>query len=187
MTQFLEGGKLYRLVLTETQLTGFVSWGDLFRPEMNVCILALLLGVESRCVEALTWEPNDAENALARLAPGRLQKARDVYARALPKGADPNMPMEAEELVCSTTFADKAAMVGPLEQFGGISRRQLEKDFARMERTRNGLAHTRMGRSEGLRDLSEVIRIAEDILRRLSPLDEPRGLRLVVSNKRIVE
>lgn len=39
----------------------------MFRPEVTVCVLALLLDVEQKCAELLTWEPEDAERAFARL------------------------------------------------------------------------------------------------------------------------
>jgi hypothetical protein len=182
MTEFLESPKPYRLILTETRLTGFVCWADLFKPEVNVCVLALLLEVEDKCAEALTWEPMDAEEAFARLSEGRQQKAREVYTRAMSRDNESDTPVQAEDLVYATTFVDKATMVGSLEQFAGVSRRQLEKEFVRMERTRNSLAHTRMRPTGELRELAEVIRSAEDVLRRLSPLSEQRGLRLVVSD-----
>jgi hypothetical protein len=162
METFTDSDKGWRLVLTGTLLSGFVLWTDLSRPELRVCVLALLLEVEEKCAELLTWDPGDAKAAFDRLSEGRRQKAAELIIRRASTEGGLNHLYLPEEVVYSTTFADKATMVAPLEQFAGISRRQLQRNFARMERIRNSLAHTRMQR-EQLAEFREVIRSAEDV------------------------
>jgi len=79
-------------------------------------------------------------------------------------------------------FADKGAMAAPLRQFNGIRPQELQRQFKQMEDVRNQLAHTALDRRGELSQLADVIRYAEDILRRLSPSDEPK-LRLILPNE----
>jgi hypothetical protein len=65
-------GSRWRLVLHGTTLAGFLSPGELCRPELLICVLALLLGVEQRCAEAVTWEPGHSAVALNKLSERRL-------------------------------------------------------------------------------------------------------------------
>jgi hypothetical protein len=170
------------LVMSGTELTGYVSWVDLFRPELRVCVLALLLDVEQRCSEAVTWEPGDAYAAWARLSAGRQAKAAETFERR--RGRPPG-EADVEELIYSTTFIDKAALISGLPQFSGLSRRQLSVVFSTMEKVRNTLAHTSMDSRGDFQQLVMAVHLAEVLLKALTPKSDVPPLRLVVSDSPI--
>lgn len=171
---FADRSRPWAFVLTGTRLTGIVDKTDLWKPEFIVCIFALLLDVEQQCAEVLA-NHEEIDTIWATLTPGRQAKALEVFEKRTKKSPD---MATTSDLVFCTTFADKPSMLALLPSFADISKRQLKTDFATMEKCRNLLAHTGESAVMELEEMVRVIDIAEGMLKRLLPQEEPT-IRLV--------
>ena len=149
-TPLLDMPSLFRkhyffFVLTRNDITHFVSFQDMDKLLMKLCLFSLIMELEAKILELLMlnifghrWRPS-IERYLGYLSKGRLEKARSLcgmkYGRESPGG-----------ILRCTTFIDKKQILRKDPEISSRlpfnSRRELDRFFKRVEDVRNQIAHS---------------------------------------------
>jgi hypothetical protein len=138
---FARRSRPFVFVVDGTDLTGTVSYLDLFSRIGQLCILALTFHLESSAEELCTLQPQQCWSALS---PARKKFAEAVLERRHRSVSGTNEAFEKYrllQLVRCTTFADKATMIAKAHLVPAISNTELKSVFAFAERIRNLCAH----------------------------------------------
>jgi hypothetical protein len=127
----------FSLVLTQNNISHFVSFQYLDKLPMKLCLFSLLMELEAKMLDLFMLKPEYIETLLHFLSNSRLQKAKALCKRKYKKESP-------ERLLHCTTFTDKKRM---LIQSCEISKLPFEKHetdnlFERIEEVRNRIAHS---------------------------------------------
>ena len=152
-----------RLVVSGAGIVGMVGLSDLQQLPVRTALFALITSLEitmANWIEA-KWSDN-ADGWLCILSPGRQQKVREKVRKLK------NDDSFVSEILC-TEFKDKCDIVRKDGPISG-SQRQLEREFAAMEKLRNVLAHAGFyaGTFQKTLEVRSVIRRAMQIQRLLN-------------------
>ena len=132
-----EDADYYLYVISGNELVGWLSYPDLFKLPLRLCLFAELLSIEERMLSIIQ---RDAAKCFSQLPPHRRQLALNTYARRKYDRDEFGNPYP-QRLVACTCFTDKKLMLleSPLAVDIPAVSEQLNMDFA--ERLRNDLAH----------------------------------------------
>jgi hypothetical protein len=124
-------------VLTQNNISHFVSFQYLDKLPMKLCLFSLFMELEAKMLDLFMLKPEYIETLLHFLSNSRLQKAKALCKRKYKKESP-------KRLLHCTTFTDKKRM---LIQSCEISKLPFEKHetdnlFERIEEVRNRIAHS---------------------------------------------
>ena len=161
------------LVLRGNHFVGWLSYGDMHKPPLRLCLFAMLINLERLLLAALLKTPQEATS---RMSAGRLNKAREIY-RLRQYGVDRAGEPYASKLLECTTLADKFAIASKTRALtAGIPALLHKKGRSAAEELRNELAHPGMeeGSSKLLtrESLWPFIQWAEELTKELGKLTE---------------
>jgi hypothetical protein len=126
------------LVLKGNHFIGWLSYSDLHKPPLRLCLFAMLINIERLLLDVALLS---ARESVGFMSEGRLSKAKEIYAFR-----EYNYDQKGEEfsskLLECTTIADK---IGIVKKYPSIKQtvRALgkRKFFSEVERLRNEIAH----------------------------------------------
>jgi len=125
-------------VLTGNEITHLVSFQDMDRLPMRLCLFSLVMQLESKLLELLSIDWSSLERYLACLPPARLKKAQDLCREKYKHETPPRL------LLC-TTFVDKKQLLrhvpGIMSKLPFHSKNEIDQAFKRIETVRNQIAH----------------------------------------------
>ncbi len=125
-------------VLRGNHFVGWVSYRDLHKPPLRLCLFALLINIERMLLDAVSLSPGES---LAWLSKGRLNKAKKIYARRNYRDNREGKPFDSLLLEC-TTMADKLAIAGKVTSIKDSVPSLTQRKFrGAVERLRNEIAH----------------------------------------------
>lgn len=125
-------------VLRGNHFVGWVSYRDLHKPPLRLCLFALLINIERMLLDAVSLS---AAESLACLSQGRLHKAKEIYALRNYRNDREGKPFVSLLLEC-TTLADKIAIAGKAANIRGSIPTLANRKFREaVERLRNEIAH----------------------------------------------
>jgi len=123
-----------KFVLDGAEISGTLSYSDLFGAEFSLCLFALTLELEESALRLLLIRP---EAALENLTEDRLNSAKAVAEIRYGSIRATNQ----RNLLRSTTFIDKCTMIKKGGLIDALSNTKLQSVFTRAERLRNQCAH----------------------------------------------
>lgn len=97
-------------VLKGNELIGWLSYGDLHKPPLRLCLFALLLSIERMLLDAVSLSPGESVGVLSE---GRLKKAKEIYGLRKYRNDSEGEPFTSLLLEC-TTIADKIGIARKL-------------------------------------------------------------------------
>ena len=129
----------FYFVLTRNEITHVVSFPDLDKLPVKLCLFSLVMELESAMLDLLVDDNTSVQRYLAYLPRSRRDKAEELcrakYRQVTPVGT----------LFC-TTFVDKKHMLSRNSKVVATlpfeSRRQYDRFFKRVENVRNQIAHS---------------------------------------------
>jgi len=125
-------------ILTGNEITHVVSFQDMDKLPMKLCLFSLVMELESKLLELLSIDSASLERYLGYLSPDRLRKAQDLCKMKY-KGET------LERLLLCTTFIDKKQILRQVPEFAGKlpfrSNNEIDRAFKRIENVRNQIAH----------------------------------------------
>jgi hypothetical protein len=134
-------------LLTGNQITHIVRFGDCDRLPFRMCLLILLMELESAMTSALLRYGSTEETVFARLPEKRRTKARELLEakqRELKK-VNPKYTVQRGDLLQCTYMIDKATMIENdpklLERLSSLGVDGLHESLKQLENLRNELAH----------------------------------------------
>lgn len=127
-------------VLFHHAITHFVSFQDMDRLPMKLCLFSLLMDLEARILQVLTGgSPSTVQQYLGYLSKGRMEKARSLCEMKY----DRESPVA---LLQCTTFIDKKQILRKdpvlFSKLPFESKRELDRFFKQAEDVRNQIAHS---------------------------------------------
>jgi hypothetical protein len=128
-------------VLTKNDVTHVVSFSDLDRLPVRLCLFSLVMALESSMLDLFSAASTPLEEHLALLPAGRREKAQNL-SRLKYKNRRPT----SIDTLRSTTFIDKATIVERSPHLSGFlsfeSKGKAHSFFTRVEEVRNQIAHS---------------------------------------------
>jgi len=125
-------------VLKGNRLVGWLSYRDLHKPPLRLCLFALLLNIERMLLEAISLF---AKESVGLLSEGRLNKALEIYGLRQYRMDSAGAPFPSLLLEC-TTIADKITIARKLASTKGAVPSLAQRTFRMtIEKLRNEIAH----------------------------------------------
>ena len=122
-------------------MTHVVSFFNLDRLPVKLCIFALLTGLEAELIRLFTRTQKESEWHLSRLSEGRILKAKE-QCRLRYREKD----ITSERIIRATNFIDKVTMIlrwsSALSLLPFDSKRKAEEFFRQLQALRNHIAHS---------------------------------------------
>jgi hypothetical protein len=137
-------------VLSGNDLSHTVSFLDIDRLPVKLCLFTLVIGLEAELIQVFAREPSRIGHYLELLPALRRRKATELAKQKVWKsGRSPNTDAStpsAYDVLLATDFIDKFTMVlrSPelVSQMPFPSKRQAESFFNRLQELRNAIAHS---------------------------------------------
>lgn len=125
-------------ILTGNEITHVVSFQDMDRLPMKLCLFSLVMELESKLLELLSTDRASLERYLSCLSSDRLKKAQDLCKMKYKDGTP-------ERLLLCTTFIDKKQILRQVPELASRlpfrSNNEIDRVFKRIENVRNQIAH----------------------------------------------
>lgn len=126
------------LVMKGSSFVGWLSYSDLHKPPLRLCLFAMLMNIEGLLLDISIA---DWRRSVAALSPGRVQKALEIYRLRGYSFDKDGTPHGARLLEC-TTFVDKLKIMKGNPDAKAAVPALINKAYReRLEKLRNELAH----------------------------------------------
>lgn len=129
-------------MLSGNSLTHVVSFNDMDKLPVKLCLFAPVTGFEAECIQLFSQGPVSAEAHLARLPVGRYEKARGICQerQRAERTCSPQQIMQATEFIDKTTMLLREPTYAAWLPFS--TKREAEVFFNRLQDLRNRVAHS---------------------------------------------
>ncbi len=126
------------LVLKGNQFIGWLSYNDLHRPPLRLCLFAMLINIERLLLDVAFLS---SQESVGFLSPGRLNKANEIYVLRKYNFDKDGKPFSARLLEC-TSLADKISIIKKSMNVKHAIPALFNKEFCHeVEPLRNEIAH----------------------------------------------
>jgi hypothetical protein len=137
-------------VLTGNDLSHTVSFIDIDKLPVKLCLFTLIIGLEATLLRVFSQNPNRAEKYLKLLPKGRLQQAtehaKQKATRTVHRGKIIGDDPSSEQILLATNFIDKFTILLRSPSLAAklpfSSKREAESFFNRLQELRNAIAHS---------------------------------------------
>jgi hypothetical protein len=128
-------------VLRGNHFAGWLSYKDMHKPPLRLCLFAMLINLERMLLDAASFSPQEA---IGTLSEGRLGKAREIYDIRNYGPDEEGKPYIAKLLEC-TTIADKLGMARKITKTRtSVPSLANSRQCSCVEKLRNEIAHPGM-------------------------------------------
>lgn len=135
---FCASSRPFFLVLKGNHFIGWLSYSDMHKPPLRLCLFAMLINIERRLLDVALLSPRESVGFLSE---GRLSKAKQIYAIRKYNYDEEGEAFNSKLLEC-TTIADKMSVVKKFTNIKQAVRALGERGFcSNVERLRNEIAH----------------------------------------------
>ena len=109
---FSNSSRYFFVILRGNEYIGWLSWLDLQKPYVRVCIFSMLIHIEGQLLNVAFRNSN---RTIQNLSPGRLEKAKHLYELRNYQYNEQGNPYANNLLMC-TTFIDKFSVLRKIEK-----------------------------------------------------------------------
>ena len=138
VASFCASSRPFFLALKGNRFIGWLSYSDLHKPPLRLCLFAMLINIERLLLDVALLSPRESVGFLSK---GRLNKAKEIYIHRKYKYNQQGEEFSPLLLEC-TTIADKLTMIKRLtkakQPISALGERKFCSDI---ERLRNEIAH----------------------------------------------
>lgn len=146
MLDLFESSETYFL-LTDNQITHVVRFEDCDKLSFKLCLLILLMELESAMTDVLMRHGAEEKDLLSRLSENRQAKARELFEfkqKELRKSNPTYVAQRGDRLLC-TNMIDKVTMIEKdpklVERLSALGASNLHWSMTKLEHLRNEVAH----------------------------------------------
>jgi len=150
VTAFSKTKSPFFLIIRGNEFIGWLSYKDLHKPPLRLCLFAMLINLERMLLEVALLSPHES---IRLLSEGRFKKAKEIYSLRKYDYDEHGQPYYSKLLEC-TTIADKLHIMSKSKHVRKAISALDNTNFCRfIEKLRNEIAHP--GQEEKSSDLLE--------------------------------